>query len=182
VQLVLANCTAQGCAGAYFEVLDDELLPGVVLPLMPLVPPVVPEGEAPPVLSVLPVPLVPLEPGVLLLLLPGVDGVLPVAPGVLLLLPGAPAALLLPVPLEPPAVPVLPALLPPLELGVSVLLLALPLGGVLGVVLGVVEVLPALLLVSLASFFPHAPNARVATSAASNTECFIFIPLKKMYF
>jgi hypothetical protein len=164
----------------YFEVLDDELLPGVGL-LMPLVLPVVPEVDAPPVLSLLlPVPLVPLEPGVLLLLLPGVEGAgVVLAPGVLLV----PAALLLSVPLEPPAVPVLPALLPPLALGVSVLLPALPVGGVVGVlgVLGVVAVLPALLL-SAASFFPHAPSARVATKAASNTECFIFIPLKRCIF
>ena len=66
----------------------------------------------------------------------------------------------------------------------TLVLPALPVGGVLGVlgVLGVVAVLPALLLVSLPSFFPQALNTRAATSAASNTECFIFIPLKKMYF
>jgi hypothetical protein len=139
--------------------------------------------------ELLPVPLLPLDPGgVLLLLLPGVAELLPPAPGVgvalLLDPPAPPAALLLSVPLEPPAVPVLPALLPPLALGLSLVLPALPVGGVLGVldVLGVVAVLPALLLVSLPSFFPQALNARAATSAASNTECFIFVPLKKMYF
>lgn len=175
------------CAGcSYFVVLDELVeplsgavlllvLPGVellVLPLMPLVLSVLP---AVPLLPLLPgaVPVAP--PGVLLLLLPGV---LSVAPGVLLPMLLLPAALLS-VPLGAPAAPLVPpVLLPPLALDVSAPLLALPLGGMLGAV----AALPAALLVSPASFFPQAPKARVATSAASKTEYFMIIPLKKMYF
>ena len=129
------------------------LVPGVVAvpaPLsVPLVPPVVP-------------PLVPgavLEPGVLGVALelgvePEVSGavepLVPVPPpGVELVVPLG--AVVVP-PVVPPALPVAPDVLE-----------------------GVLLVSPVVPL----SFFPHAPKARVATSAASNTECFTLVPLKK---
>jgi hypothetical protein len=65
---------------------------------------------------------------------------------------------------------VLPEVLPVVPLVVPLVLPVAP-----GVVLGGAAVLPA----PSSPFFPHAPNARVATSAASNTECLIRIPLKK---
>lgn len=157
----------------YFDVLEEEL-PGVVV----LLPGVVVVLPAAPEFSVLPaLPVVP-----------------PVAPLV-------PAAELLPVPLAPGA-----ALLPALPLGVVVELglseLLLVLGAVepaapvepadpavpLVLPLPVLPVAPELLLVlpapvsegALASFLLHAPSARVATRAASNTEYFISVPLKKI--
>lgn len=155
----------------YFDVLEEEL-PGVVV----LLPGVVVVLPAAPEFSVLPaLPVVP-----------------PVAPLV-------PAAELLPVPLAP-GVALLLAL--PLgvvvELGVSVLLLVLgavepaapvePADPAVPLVLPVLPVAPELLLVlpapvsegALASFLLHAPSARVATRAASNTEYFISVPLKKI--
>jgi hypothetical protein len=53
--------------------------------------------------------------------------------------------------------------------------LVLPVAGGVAEEVGGAAVLPA----PLSSFLPHAPNAKVATSAASNTECFIRFPLKK---
>jgi hypothetical protein len=155
----------------YFDVLEEEL-PGVVV----LLPGVVVVLPAAPEFSVLPaLPVVP-----------------PVAPLV-------PAAELLPVPLAP-GVALLLAL--PLgvvvELGLSVLLLVLgavepaapvePADPAVPLVLPVLPVAPELLLVlpapvsegALASFLLHAPRARVATRAASNTEYFISVPLKKI--
>jgi len=130
------------------------LEPGAPAPLsVPLVPPIVP----------------PLVPGAVLV--PGVLGValeLGAAPEVSgAVEPLVPAVPLVPAPpvvepAVPPGAPLVPPVVPP----------ALPVApDVLEGVL-VSPVVPA-------SFFPHAPKARVATSAASNTECFISVPLKK---
>lgn len=151
------------CREIYWEELDEPP-PGVVLPGAVVVLPAVP-----PVVSLLPVPLVPL--------LPGVDGAV------------VPGAALVP----PPAAPPLsgPPMLPPVAPGLSVLLPPVPeLGGVLGVgVVGVLEVLGAEVLPEVlelpvvsgvpASFLPQAVSARAATRAASKTECFMSDPLKK---
>jgi hypothetical protein len=137
------------------------LLPGVVLlglSVDPLVPPA------------LPVPLVPplLAPGAGALLPGVVLPVPPVAPAVSGLLPGVPAVLPV-VPVVLPAVPLVPPVVPAVPPEVPVVLPAvLPL-----VPLGLVPAVPA-------SFFSHAPNVRVATSAASNTEYFMLVPLKKI--
>ncbi|MGH8806815.1 MAG: hypothetical protein ACREX0_02900 [Noviherbaspirillum sp.] len=121
----------------------------------------------------------------------GVDGVAPGVP------PALPSGMLPPVPpMAAPGVAGAPlvagGLVPALSvLGVApglagavaegvpvlpVVPLVVPLVVALGVLLGGAAVLP----VALSSFLPQAPKANVATSAASNTECFIGIPLKKM--
>ncbi len=87
----------------------------------------------------------------------------PAAPGVLsLVLPGVPVppAAVLPVvlPVDPvePAVPLeVPAVLPELVAPVPAPAVSAP-------------------------FFSHAPSVNVATSAASNTEYFMLVPLKKI--
>lgn len=166
------------------------LLPGVVvleLSVELLVPP-----------ALLPVP--PVAPLVPPVVAPGVPGVLPVVPpgvlpeAVLSVLPVAPPVLPAVVPVDPgvlpapaldeelPAPPVLSVVLPvvpavePVEPGEPAVLLELPLGGVPAV--------PVLPLPAPAPALPEsllqAPNVRVATSAASNTEYFISVPLKKI--
>jgi hypothetical protein len=128
------------------------VLPGVelLLSLEPLVPPLVPPGGV----------------GVLLLVPPG--GV--AADGLLSLPPAAPG-----VAGDVPEVPALG--------GVLGVLGAVELGGVaLGAVpAGAPEllVLPVLPPALPASFFSHAPSANMATSAASNTGYFIWVPLRK---
>lgn len=157
----------------YFEVLEEEL-PGVVvlLPGVVVVLPAAPELSVLPALPALPVvpPVVPLVPAAELLPAPLSLGaaVLPALPlgvvvelglSVLLVLgavePAAPVEPVDPaVPLVPPVLPVAPELL---------------------------LVLPALVSEGVpASFLLHAPSARVATRAASNTEYFILVPLKKI--
>jgi hypothetical protein len=127
---------------------------------------------------------------VLLLLLPG--GVVVV---VLLLLPGGVVVVVLDsggvVPLAaPPVPPAMPPLaLPAVPPGVLSVVLPVPaLGGVLGVAAGgvvwvvVVVLEPALPVPPAvpASFFSHAPKVNVATSAASSTEYFMLVPLKNI--
>jgi hypothetical protein len=149
-----------------------ELLEPPVVSLL-LVPPVEPAEPVEPVAP----PLVPAElpgvaalgdellaaPGVLPALLLGVA--VELAPGlsVLLLVPPAvePADPVEPVEPAEPAVPLVPPVLP-----VAPELLLVP-------ALPVSPAVPA-------SFLLHAPSARVATSAASNTEYFISVPLKKI--
>ena len=145
----------------YWEV-PDELPPGAVVE-----PVVAPLPAAPVVLSVA-LPLVPLLP---LLPAPGV-GLGAVSGVALELLPALPAPLS-----ELPMLPVLPELL-----GLSVPLGGVELGGVLGVAV-VPEVLELPLAASLPalSFLPQAVSARAATMAASKTECFMSVPLKKIY-
>lgn len=143
-------------------------------------------------------------PGIELLEL-SLEPLLPAAPpggvvGLLLELPGVPPALLSVLPIVPVA-----PLVPPAAPGVGVVppvlgVLGAALGGSLGVVLGlalgggalggapaepavpplapevVLPVPPSALPVS---FFSHAPSVNVATSAASNTEYFILVPLRK---
>lgn len=117
---------------------------------------------------------------------------LPSGDVVVVVLPGGVAA-------EPPALPVAPPVVPLVPPG-GVLALgappalppAAPLSGAVvvpAVPLAEPEVLPAVpelgaLLVaplgaSVDSFFPHAVTARAATNAASNTEYFMLVPLKK---
>lgn len=103
-------------------------------------------------------------------LLPSVPPALPVAPPVVPLAPGALLALgALPVE-DSGALLVVPAALPVVPLVVPALLPVVP-------ELGALLVAPPG--ASADSFFPQAVNARVVTSAASNTECFILVPLKK---
>ena len=154
----------------YFDVLEEEL-PGVVLlPGVVVVLPAVPEFSVLPALPVVP-PVAPLVPAAELLPVPLALGsaLLPALPlgavvvelglSVLLVLgavePAAPVEPVDPaVPLVPPVLPVAPELL---------------------------LVLPALVSEGVpASFLLHAPSARVATRAASNTEYFILVPLKKI--
>jgi hypothetical protein len=140
------------------------LLPGVVLlglSVDPLVPPALPVPLVPPLLApgagaLLPGVVLPVPPVV-----PAVSGLLPVLPGVPAVLPVVPVVLPA-VPLVLPGVPAVPPEVP------VVLPAVLPL-----VLLGLVPAVPA-------SFFSHAPNVRVAISAASNTEYFMLVPLKKI--
>jgi len=131
--------------------------------VLPLVPPVPPGGVAalPPVLPAAPLPallsvLLPVEPPGMLLLdvLPGV--VVPPAPGEVVALS---VLLLVPVPVVP-AVPLVVAPVLPVAPELLVLLVA-------------PSVVPG-------SFFPHAPRASEATSAASKTEYFIYVPLRNI--
>lgn len=148
-------------------------VPGV-LPVLPVVPPVVPLPPVPLELllgEVLLVPPVPLVLGVVVVLEP--LGVVVVV----LLVPPALPLVVVSVLLVPPAPPVV-GLAVPLVLGVVVVVLAVPLE--LGVVVVVVLVLGAPPCELDSSFLPHALNATVATSAASKTECFILVPLKKL--
>jgi A-kinase anchor protein 14 len=157
----------------YFDVLEEEL-PGVVLlPGVVVVLPAVPEFSVLPALPALPVvpPVAPLVPAAELLPVPLALG----------------SALLLALPLGAVVV----------ELGLSVLLVlgavepaapVEPVDPAVPLVPPVLPVAPELLLVlpapvsegALASFLLHAPSARVATRAASNTEYFISVPLKKI--
>jgi hypothetical protein len=139
--------------------------------------PPVPLGVEPVVLLPEVVPLAPLGGVALLLLL--LDGdELDAPPGGVLVLPASAAA---PVPLVPAAPGVL---LVPAELEELLGLLGLVDGGVevLALLLGLAAGLLAVPEVSpppadgdAASFLPHPPNARLATSAPSSNEYFIFI-------
>lgn len=145
--------------------LDELLESGGVAVLLPLEPddPLVPAGGG--VLSVV-LPGLPVAPGVVLSVAPGVLPMLlelpPVLPGALPAAPGVVLSLVL------PGLVADPLMLPDEEEGLSLLLVP-----------AVLPVVPELL-VPLSDPLSQAAKAREATNALSNTEYFILFPLKNI--